>query len=91
MIYFIQAGNDGPIRIGYAANVEHRIRMLQRRSPIPLRLMTVIGGSIEVEAYLHNRFWHLRQHGKWFKADQEILVFIETPVLPPDLLADEPH
>jgi hypothetical protein len=88
MIYFIQAGNDDHIRIGYAANVEHRIRMLQRRSSAPLRLLTVIDGSIEIEAYLHNRFWHLRQNGKWFKADQEILFFIETPVLPPDLLAD---
>jgi hypothetical protein len=44
-------------------------------------------GSIETEAYLHNRFWHLRQHEKWFKVDQEILFFIETPILPPDLLA----
>ena len=88
MIYFIQAGNDGPIRIGYAAKVGHRIKMLQRRSPVPLRLLATIDGSVELEAYLHNRFWHLRQHGKWFKADQEILDFIENPILPSGLLAD---
>jgi len=44
MIYFIQSGNDGPIRIGYAAKVGHRIKMLQRRSPIPLRLLAIIDG-----------------------------------------------
>jgi hypothetical protein len=90
MIYFIQAGDDGPIKIGYAANVDQSITKWQGGSPVPLRLLTTLDGSLGVEVYLQAKFLHLRQSRKWFKVSQEILDFIENPLLPTDLLANQP-
>ena len=39
MIYFIQAGEHGPVKIGVAQNPSARLAALQTGSPTPLRLM----------------------------------------------------
>lgn len=88
MIYFIQAGDDGPIKIGYVANVD-QIKSWQEGSPVPLRLLATLEGSLEVEAYLHSKFLRFRQQGKWFKGSKEIFDFIENSRLPYDLLEDK--
>ena len=72
MIYFIQAGDEGLIKIGYAVHVDQSIKIWQEGSPVPLKLLATIDGSLEVEVYLHTKFSRLRQHGKWFKGSKEI-------------------
>jgi hypothetical protein len=89
MIYFIQAGDGGPIKIGYVTHVD-QIKTWQEGSPVPLKILTTFEGGLEVEAYLHSKFSRLKQHGKWFKVSQEILDFIKNSSLPLDLLEDKP-
>jgi hypothetical protein len=90
MIYFIQAGDDGLIKIGYTADVDQSIQTWQEGSPIPLNPLATIEGGLEAEVYLHSKFSRLKQHGKWFKVSKEIFDFIENPILPLGLLADKP-
>ncbi len=89
MIYFLQAGDDGPIKIGYVADVD-QIKMWQEGSPVPLKLLTTFAGTVEVAVYLQSKFLRFRQQEQWFKVSQEIFDFIEKPILPFDLLARKP-
>lgn len=78
MIYFIQVGVSGPIKIGYTSNSEAQSRLdgLQTSCPWPLRLIGTIPGEIEDERRFHRLFRRLRTHGEWFLPDQEIFDFI---------------
>lgn len=72
MIYFIQAGEDGPIKIGYTlgtANFKHRFRMLQTGNHEKLRLRALVEGGPEIEICLHQRFEHHRYRGEWFNPE----------------------
>lgn len=72
--YFIQAGVDGPIKIGKADNPEKRLAELQTGSPESLRLIGKLQGDHERD--LHNRFHKLHLRGEWFNPDVRLLAFI---------------
>lgn len=72
--YFIQAGTDGPVKIGVAQDVEKRIKELQTGCPDDLRLIGRIQGNCESE--LHKRFSQFRLRGEWFNPDIRLLAFI---------------
>lgn len=74
MIYFIQQGSDGPVKIGHVegdAFFKSRLNNLQVGSPIKLNLLGVMDGSKEKEAEIHSEFAAQRIRGEWF-----------TPVIP---------
>jgi hypothetical protein len=78
VVYFIQVGDDGPIKIGCTAGSPLvRLQVLQTASPHELRL---IGAKwvtrLLTEAVVHARFEHLRIRGEWFSSDSELLEFI---------------
>lgn len=72
--YFIQAGADGPIKIGKADNPEKRVAELQTGSPDVLRLIGKLKGDCEKD--LHARFHKLHLRGEWFSPDVRLLAFI---------------
>jgi hypothetical protein len=72
--YFIQAGVDGPVKIGIAEDVEERLKQLQTGCPDDLRLIGRIHGNCESD--LHGRFERLRLRGEWFKPDVRLMAFI---------------
>ena len=76
-IYFIQAGDDGPIKIGITKNVESRREGLQSGSPIVLSLLCAIPGTRANERMLHTHFADDRLHGEWFNPHPELLEYIE--------------
>ena len=78
MIYFIQAGNDGPIKIGKAQNPEARRRELQTGNHKKLKLITEIPGDKEREDSIHNDLQdhQYRAGSEWFKATREVLDYI---------------
>ena len=78
MIYFIQVGDDGPIKIGYASRVSTRIGALQVSNPAPLRLLASTRGELDDEARVHRKFAEHRLRGEWFSPVPEILAFCET-------------
>lgn len=65
-VYFIQQGDDGPVKIGVATDPQERLGALQIGNPDPLYLRQAVPGSFPLEYELHSRFgeWHVR--GEWF-------------------------
>jgi hypothetical protein len=53
VIYFVQQGTDGPIKIGVSTDPEQRLRTLQSSSPQPLTLLAFMPGGVESERDLH--------------------------------------
>jgi hypothetical protein len=85
IIYFAQAGDHGPIKIGYTSSApEERLATLQTGCPSPLRLLGTRHGTGGHERYLHARFASHRLGGEWFSPADELLSFIcSEDELPP--------
>lgn len=67
-VYFIQAQDGGPIKIGAADRPEERMRDMQCGNPAPLVLLATMPGRGN-EKRLHERFARGRVRGEWFRAD----------------------
>ncbi len=82
--YFLQAGEDGPIKIGSSRNLVVRLRTLATMSPIPLRLLGVMKG--DHEEHCHMRLGAFRLRGEWFAPDETVLEFVRVNAItpPPD-------
>jgi hypothetical protein len=77
MIYFVQAGDNGPIKIGLAISPETRKKNLQTAHYEELRIIGILDGNSHVEKQLHRQFRDYRIRGEWFHPSQEIIKFIE--------------
>lgn len=79
VIYFVQAGEGGPIKIGITEEdcVDRRLTQLQGANPVQLRLLATQFGGILNEKQLHARFAAHRIHGEWFEPTPELLALIE--------------
>lgn len=72
-LYIIRAGDDGPVKIGYASDPRKRFSNLQIASPVPLQFLGVKTGDKTAERALHKRFLGLHLHGEWFTFAPEML------------------
>lgn len=83
-VYFIQAVNGGPIKIGFSKDVagcHERLRTLQTGHHEPLKITRIIeDGTRHTEAALHRRFDEFRCRGEWFTNAPEVA--IEADALP---------
>lgn len=68
MIYFLQKGKNGPIKIGRSNNVKRRVKQLQSGSAEPLNLIMTLPESEYVESELHDRFSEDQIRGEWFES-----------------------
>jgi hypothetical protein len=66
--YIIQAGDDGPIKIGTAKNVAKRLAALQTASPVPLFVVGALPGGMLKERELQRKVDRHRIQGEWFAA-----------------------
>jgi len=71
-VYFIQAGDKGPIKIGVARSVERRLEALQTGNHEELRIITKImceglAHAYATERKFHKMFKKYRIRGEWFK------------------------
>ena len=78
-VYFIQAGLDGPVKIGWSRVVPRRLQELQRVHYEELRLLAEIPGGASREEELHAQFQSSHLRGEWFRPSSELLSFIENP------------
>jgi hypothetical protein len=77
-VYFIQVGEDGPIKIGIAGNVEARLMECQVGIPYELRVRAVIPqGDRQMERELHGRFQSHWIRGEWFMPHADLLEHIQ--------------
>lgn len=75
-IYFIQAGKDGPIKIGIALNVRQRLNTLQVASAEKLTLLYSQPGIPALEKAFHREWAEHHLRGEWFKPARDILIYI---------------
>lgn len=73
MIYFVQAGRHGPIKIGAARDVARRLVKMRVDNHVDLHVLGVMDGDFRAERRLHQRFHEFRLFGEWFKAAAPIL------------------
>lgn len=66
MIYFIQAGEDGPVKIGKANNPQKRLAVLQTGSSDRLYIRAVLDAPDEAEKHLHKTLAGAKMRGEWF-------------------------
>lgn len=76
-VYFVQAGENGPIKIGIATNFEIRLRDLNVSNPCEVKVLALIRGNKKQERALHKRFAHLHIKGEWFRPEEELLQFCD--------------
>ena len=75
MIYFMQAGKNGPIKIGDSEEIHDRIEQLQVGCPYELRLLFVYNDRDFDEIELHEHFKHEHIRGEWFRPARAIKEF----------------
>ncbi len=75
-VYFIRARSDGPIKIGFALSVEHRLYQLQCANYEALHLLASIPGTRKSESKIQRHFRKHRIRGEWFSPAQEILDYV---------------
>ncbi len=71
-VYFIQAGEKGPVKIGYAKDVFARAYGLQCGHYDTLNIIRVIDLECWAELWLHDHFKLSRIRGEWFKYTPEM-------------------
>lgn len=84
MIYFVQATNGGPIKIGTTIRLSERLQALAREAGEDLKVVAVTQGSFPEESSLHRRFAHLRVVNEWFEPGDDLLGFIVESCQPWD-------
>lgn len=74
-IYFFKMGDF--VKIGFSASWEERLKTIATSAPLPVEVLLLIPGSLQVERTLHLRFLAHRTQREWFRATPEIFEFVE--------------
>jgi hypothetical protein len=80
VVYVVQAGKEGPVKIGWTKGpVEKRLGMLQVGCPDLLNLLYVfVKGDRNLEKFLHRRLHHHWYRGEWYYYDEEMHKFLDV-------------
>lgn len=71
-VYFVQVGQDGPIKIGQSRDVGARIDALQNAHHEPITLLGTVPEVVVTERMFHDKFARFRIRGEWFRPVDEI-------------------
>lgn len=82
-LYFVQAGDNGPVKIGYSRSPKNRIMTLGTARADRLTVLAITDGDRAAEKAAHARFAHLLQRNEWFSPSEELLAYCRS--LPPAL------
>lgn len=86
-VYFIQEGDNGPIKIGYAhTDVASRMRSMQTSNSSDLRLLGTIPAKICDERRWHHAFAAERKRGEWFYPSPRLLSAIAEVLASPPIV-----
>ena len=75
-VYFVKAGDT--IKIGFSQAPRARILSMQTSHPNVLQILATVSTGIIQEHEAHAKFKHLHIRGEWFRADPEIMAFIDS-------------
>jgi hypothetical protein len=83
VIYFVRRTDSVEgIKIGTTIRLSQRIKQLEKKEGVSLKVLGIMDGSYADEAALHRRF--IRIDGEWFHPTPELLDFIATEARPWD-------
>lgn len=74
-VYFLQAESGGLIKIGESTRVENRLLELSKACPMKLKVLVTAPGR---DKPLHEKFGKYREHGEWFRPEEELTTFIDS-------------
>jgi hypothetical protein len=77
LVYFIQAGNSGPIKIGRTKNAQQRKHHLQLATHHDLTLLAAFKAPFWAEGQLHHFYTQERIRGEWYRPSPRLLRYIE--------------
>lgn len=89
-VYFASMEN-GAIKIGFATDVEQRIRSLFYVVPGGVELLASVQGTPAGERWVQAKFAHLKISGEWFRPERELLDFITRATLVGNAILPEEH
>lgn len=75
-LYFIRAGEDGPIKIGHAKLPDARRHALQPGNHVQLNVVCIFPGGVDAEVAAHFAFRHLRIRGEWFRPEPDLMALV---------------
>lgn len=85
LVYFMQAGQDGPIKIGVALDIRKRFAGLVSGCPDPLIVLGHISGDRKLEQRLHRVLRDSRRHQEWFNLTDDTQCLVQDALsLPAD-------
>ena len=77
MVYFIQTGDNGPIKIGASDTPREHVKILQQGNHEELKLIAQIPGDRSLEKKVREDLKAFERGRKWFDATDEVLDYIE--------------
>lgn len=77
VVYFIQCGDSGPVKIGQTRNVLKRLAELQSSHHETLVVRCALPLVDGLEAHLHRSFEAQRIRGEWFRFEGGLVEFLE--------------
>jgi Meiotically up-regulated gene 113 len=74
VVYFVQVGPNGPIKIGYSTRpvLKARVAAIQVGCPYKVHLRSTAPGTRTTERQLQRLFGDLRIRGEWFWPEAEL-------------------
>lgn len=81
-IYFIRAGTNGPVKIGFSENVPMRLVKMQADNHERLTVLGIMPGDRQVEFEVQAQFSHLLLQGEWFAWARDLSRFIAEHAAP---------
>lgn len=80
-IYFIQAQDNGPIKIGFTAhNPRKRMVKIQSDCPWPVSLLGAIEGTVSQEKQIHLVLARWRTQGEWFEPSPIVVAAVNLAI-----------
>ena len=76
-VYFVATECRQFVKIGRTGQLEARLKALRNSCPLRLDVLKVLPGRQVTERVYHETFSDSRIHGEWFRADDEMLKFID--------------
>ncbi len=77
-VYFMQGEHGGPVKIGFATDLDARLSQLQVGRPDRLRLLASIQAEARTERLLHTSFEADRLTGEWFTPSERLVAAIQA-------------
>lgn len=77
LIYFIQEGDDGPIKVGVSSNPRVRLGRLQIGNPRKLRVRSIYNGLSFEEKQIHKEYAYAHIAGEWFNPVPDLIALAD--------------